>query len=125
MAKVTKSGVERIVDATRFSLAGLRAAWKHEAAFRLECVVVLALVPSAFWVGDTAVERALLIGTCGFVLIVELLNSAVENVVDRIGLDYHELAGRAKDIGSASVFVSLLFAGLVWSLLLWDKLAGA
>ena len=123
MANATNTGLKRIVNATFFSLAGLRAAWHNEAAFRQECVLALLLTPAAFWVGETAVERSLLIGSCWLVLIVELLNSAVEATVDRVGLDHHQLSGRAKDLGSAGVFVSLALTALVWGLLLWEKLA--
>ena len=115
------TGFKRIVNAMFFSLAGLRAAWRHEAAFRQECALALILTPTAFWLGSTAVERSLLIGTVWLVLIVELLNSAVEAVVDRVGTDHHKLSGKAKDLGSAGVFVSLLLALLVWSLIAWER----
>ena len=82
----------------------------------------MVLLPAAFWVGQSAVERSLLIGSWLLVLIVELLNSAVEATVDRVGTDHHELAGRAKDLGSASVFVSLLLTGIVWGLIGWQNL---
>ena len=122
MNKAQNTGIKRIVNATFFSLAGLRAAWRHEAAFRQECALALVLTPAAFWVGDTAAERALLIGTCWLVLIVELLNSAVEAVVDRVGMDHHKLSGQAKDLGSAGVFVSLALTALVWGLIGWENL---
>jgi diacylglycerol kinase (ATP) len=118
-----RSGVERIVRATGFSMAGLHAAWRNEAAFRQECVLAMVLVPAAFWLGRTATEVALLAGSCLLVLIVELLNSAVESTVDRVGTDHHRLSGRAKDLGSAAVFVSLLLTLLVWSLIAWDRFA--
>jgi diacylglycerol kinase (ATP) len=123
MAKPQNTGFKRIVNATFFSCAGLRAAWRNEAAFRQECALAIVLTPAAFWVGDTAVERSLLIGTCWLVLIVELLNSAVEAVVDRVGTDHHKLSGQAKDLGSAGVFVSLALTALVWGLIGWEKLA--
>jgi diacylglycerol kinase (ATP) len=118
------TGFRRLVNATFYSLAGLREAWRNEAAFRQECVLVAILTPAAFWVGQSAVERALLVGSCWLVLIVELLNSAVEAVVDRIGTDHHELSGRAKDLGSAGVFVSLMLAMLVWALIAWERFGG-
>lgn len=111
------TGLRRIVSATLNSFAGLRAAWRNEAAFRQECVLAAILVPAAFWVGDTAVERVLLIASVLVVLIVELLNSAVEAVVDRIGPERHELSGRAKDLGSAAVLLSLVLAGGAWGLI--------
>ena len=122
MAKGTR-GMRRLVDATYFSIAGLRAAWRNEAAFRQECLLVLMLTPAAFWLGQTAVERSLLVGTAWLVLIVELLNSAVEAAVDRVGTDHHTLAGRAKDLGSAAVFVSLALTGFVWILIAWARFA--
>lgn len=121
--KASNTGIRRIVRATFFSLAGLRAAWRNEAAFRQECLLALVLTPAAFWVGENAVERSLLIGACWLVLIVELLNSAVEAVVDRVGTGPHKLSGRAKDLGSAGVFVALMLAALVWGLVLWERFA--
>src|SRR5690606_21022522 len=100
--KAGHTGLRRLVHATLFSIDGLKAAWIHEAAFRQECLAAVVLIPAGFWLGQNAVERALLIGSCLLVLIVELLNSAVETVVDRIGTDHHLLAGRAKDLGSAA-----------------------
>lgn len=113
----------RLVRATVVSLAGLRAAWIHEAAFRQECWAAAVLVPAALWLGQNAVERALLIGTCLLVLIVELLNSAIEASVDRVGTDHHLLAGRAKDLGSAAVFTSLVLVLCVWGLIAWERFA--
>jgi diacylglycerol kinase (ATP) len=117
------TGFKRIVNATFFSLAGLEAAWRNEAAFRQECVLALVLTPTAFWLGRTAVERSLLLGTVWLVLIVELLNSAVEAAVDRVGTDHHKLSGRAKDLGSAGVFVSLLLTSIVWAMIAWERFA--
>lgn len=117
------TGLRRIINATFFSLAGLRAAWAHEAAFRQECLLALVLVPLGCWLGQTAVERSLLVGTVLLVLIVELLNSAVETAVDRIGLDHHRLSGRAKDQGSAAVLLCLCLAALVWGLIAWERFA--
>lgn len=115
--------MRRIVNATAFSAAGLRAAWANEASFRLECVVTAVLAPLALWLGSTAVERALLIGSCMLVLIVELVNSAIEAIVDRAGTDRHELAGRAKDLGSAAVFMSLVLTLAVWALVAYARFA--
>jgi diacylglycerol kinase (ATP) len=121
MPKPGKTGLGRIVDAQLYTIQGLRAIWKHEAAFRQECALAAVMIPAAFWVGGDAVQIALLIGVCLVVLIVELLNSAIEAVVDRISDDMHELSGRAKDMGSAAVFVSLCLAGLTWLLILWQR----
>lgn len=125
VGKAHASGVRRILRATRYSIAGLHAAWTNEAAFRQECLVAAVLVPLAFWIGRTAAERALLIGSCVLVLIVELLNSAIETAVDRIGTERHPLAGRAKDLGSAAVLVSLVLVGIVWALIAWERVVGA
>ena len=125
MAKAGNTGFRRIVNATVFSLAGLRAAWRGEAAFRQECALALVMIPLGAWLGTTAVERVLLIGSCLLVLIVELLNTAVECVVDRVGTDHHELSGRAKDLGSAAVLVSLALVLVTWALIAWPRLSGA
>jgi len=122
-AMANNTGLKRIVNALFFSLAGLRAAWQQEAAFRQECVLCAVLVPLAFWLGQSAVERSLLIASCVLVLIVELLNSAVEAVVDRIGTDHHKLSGRAKDQGSAAVLVSLALTVSIWSMIAWQRFA--
>jgi diacylglycerol kinase (ATP) len=113
-----KTGLRRVLNATHHSIAGLAAAARHEDAFRQELILVLLLTPLAFWVGDTGVERALLIDSLILVLIVELLNSAVEATVDRISFESHRLAKRAKDLGSAAVMLSLANAGVVWLLII-------
>jgi diacylglycerol kinase (ATP) len=112
--KPSATGLRRIMNATRYSIKGLAAAWRGEAAFRQESIGFLALLPVAFWLGETPVQQALLISCLAIVLIVELVNSAIEAAVDRIGDEHHPLAGQAKDMGSAAVFISLLAAGLVW-----------
>lgn len=113
-----KTGLRRIRNAAQYSLDGLRAAYRHEDAFRQEIWLTLIAVPLALWLGDSAPERALLIASVLLVLIVELLNSAVEATVDRVSLERHELAKRAKDAGSAAVMVALLAAAVVWGLVL-------
>lgn len=118
------TGWRHLVHSTRYSLKGLRAAFRNEAAFRQELGVCGVLLPLAWWIGQGPVEWILLVGSCLLVLIVELLNSAIENVVDRIGTELHELSGRAKDIGSAAVMLSLFTAGLTWGLLAWEKFLG-
>jgi diacylglycerol kinase (ATP) len=116
-----KTGIARIIQAFFNSLAGLAGAWRHESAFRQEILLASILVPAAFFLPVTAVERALLIGVVLLVLIVELLNSSVEAAIDRISFDHHSLSKRAKDIGSAAVFVSLVLAGVVWALVLLQR----
>ena len=119
MPKPGATGLRRVLDATRYSLAGLAAAFRHEAAFRQELALALVLVPLGLWLGEDGVARALLVGSVLLVLVVEVLNSAVEAVVDRIGDEIHPLAGRAKDLGSAAVFIALVNAAVVWVLVLW------
>ncbi|HYI86856.1 MAG TPA: diacylglycerol kinase [Burkholderiales bacterium] len=106
-----------MLAAIQYSFAGLAAAARHEVAFRLELVMLAVLAPLALWLGDTGVERALLVGCLILVLIVELLNSAIEATVDRISFENHRLAKRAKDIGAAAVMLSLVNAGVVWLLI--------
>lgn len=113
-----RTGLRRLVDATRYSLQGLAAAWKHEAAFRQEVAIAALLLPLGLWLGRSGVEKALLAASVLAVLVVELLNSAIEAVVDRASPDTHELAGRAKDLGSAAVMLSIAAACLVWLLVL-------
>ncbi len=103
------------MDATGYSIKGLKAAWTHEAAFRQELVLTLVLSISVFFLPVTTLERVLMISSLLLILIVELINSAVEAVVDRVSDDWHELSGRAKDIGSAAVFVALFLALFVWA----------
>ena len=125
MAKPGNTGIGRILRATKFSAQGLAAAWKNEAAFRQELILVVILLPAAFWLGQTALERAVLIGSLFLMLIVELINSAIEAAIDRHGDEQHELSGRAKDMGSAAVFVSLLIIATTWGLIAAERfLAG-
>ena len=105
-----------------YSIDGLRVTWKNEAAFRQESILCAIMIPIAFWIGSTAVERAMLISTCLLVLITELLNSATEATIDRIGEDRHRLSGRAKDMGSSAVFISLWTAGITWALIAFEQL---
>lgn len=116
------TGLRRILNATRYSLAGVAAAMRHEAAFRQELLLAGVLVPLGLWLGADGVERSLLAGSVLLVLVVELLNSAIEAVVDRVSLEDHDLAKRAKDYGSAAVMIALGLAGAVWLLLLAPRL---
>lgn len=122
--KPRRKGLTRVIWAAYYSWRGLRAAWKHEAAFRQELVLMVVLVPIAFWLGETVEQQLLLVGPCVLVVIVELLNSAVEAVVDRLGDEYHELSGQAKDMGSAAVFCSLILVSLNWGLICWNRFVG-
>ncbi len=112
------TGLVRIWCALGYSLTGLRAAWCHEAAFRQEVLLSLVLVPLGLWLGDSGVERALLVGSLLLVLVVELVNSAIEAAVDRHGPEHHALSGRAKDAGSAAVLIAIFLASVTWLLVL-------
>ena len=112
-------GLTRILKACGYSWAGLRAAWRYEAAFRQELLLVGALIGPALWLGRNPLDYLLLLGSGVLVLIVELLNSAVEAVTDRVGLESHELSARAKDLGSAAVMLSLALMAAVWATLAW------
>lgn len=110
-----RTGLDRIAHAALNSWSGLRLAYRGESAFRQETWLAVLLLPAAFWIGRDLVETALLIGAVVLVLIVELLNSAVEAVVDRVSTEWHELSKRAKDIGSAAVLLALLGCGTLWA----------
>jgi diacylglycerol kinase (ATP) len=114
-------GPARMFKAAVWSFQGLRAAWLYESSFRLEVYLFLVLAPLGWWLGETAVERALLIGSCLLVLSAELLNSAIEAVIERYGAEFHELAGRAKDMGSAAVVVLMMNVLLVWGAILAER----
>ena len=113
-----KTGFKRLVNAFGYSINGTLAAFKHEDAFRQEAVLSVALTPVALYFGETVIHQALMIGSLLFIIIVELLNSSIEATVDRISVKHHKLAKRAKDIGSAAVFFSLINAAVIWFLLL-------
>ena len=114
MAKPGNTGLYRIFKATGYSLKGLQSAWKNEAAFRQELMLMLVLSPLAFWLGEGLAQQLLLMIVAWLVVIVEILNSGIEAVVDRIGSEHHELSGRAKDLGSAAVFLCLTLTIVVW-----------
>lgn len=115
MNKPNGGGLSRIVKAGQCSLQGLKAVFKHEAAFRQETLGALVLLPIAFWVGNTPLGISLMIFGLGLVLLVEVLNSAIEAIVDRIGLEQQELSGRAKDLGSLAVLMAILLCALIWA----------
>ena len=118
MQSEDNKGLRRLINALRWTVRGMKSTFKHEEAFRQEVYLVLVLLPLGLWFGEDGVEKALLIGPLLIVLIVELMNSAIESVVDRISTDHHKLSGRAKDQGSAAVFVSLSLVALCWVLVL-------
>ena len=113
--------IRRVLLGTRYSWQGLRAGWRTQAALRYEVCILLLTVPFALWLGRTSVERVLLIGSWLLVIVVELINSAIESVVDRVGSDLHELSGRAKDLGSAAVFCSIILATAIWLIMFLDR----
>ncbi|MGY0558110.1 MULTISPECIES: diacylglycerol kinase [unclassified Lysobacter] len=114
-------GPGRVLKAARWSLQGIAAAWLHESSFRLEVCLFVVLAPLGWWLGQTPVEQVLLIGSMLLVLSVELLNSAIEAVIERYGAQFHELSGRAKDMGSAAVFVLMLNVALTWALIVGPR----
>lgn len=119
---IAPRGPARVWSAFLWSMQGLRAAWRFESSFRLEVYLFLLFAPLGLWLGQDGVERALLVGSLLLVMAAELLNSAIEAVIERYGPEHHELAGRAKDMGSAAVFVLMMNVLLVWGLLLGPRL---
>lgn len=117
-----RTGLDRILRATGYSMAGLRAAYTGESAFRQEVWLMVVATPVAFWLGRNWVEVALLLGSLLLLLIVELLNSGIEAAIDRISFELHELSKRAKDIASAAVFLALLLCAGIWGTALWQRL---
>ncbi|QOW21604.1 MULTISPECIES: diacylglycerol kinase [Lysobacteraceae] len=115
-------GPRGVIKAGQWSIQGLKAAWLHESSFRLEVCAFVLLAPIALWLGATGVERVLLVGTMLLVLAAELINSAIEAVIERFGNQHHELIGRAKDMGSAAVFVLMMNVLMTWSLILLPRL---
>jgi len=120
MASQGTGGFERLIKATQFSCQGFKAAFKNEAAFRQEVFLAIILIPLGFYLGNNGLERALLISVVILVPIIELLNSGIEAIVDRVSTENHELSGRAKDLGSAAVLLSLINVVVVWALILFS-----
>ena len=116
MGKTGATGLRRIINAFGYSLKGMHAAFKHESAFRQETALLIVLLPIAILLGQNIVDYSILIGSLLLVMIVELLNSAVEAVVDLVSDEHHKLAGRAKDMGSAAVFIALVNVIVIWSM---------
>ncbi|MCK5395780.1 MAG: diacylglycerol kinase [Gammaproteobacteria bacterium] len=114
MAKTDATGITRIINAAGYSWLGFKAAFKHESAFRQELGLILVLTPAALYYGPTHADKAILVASLFFILLVEILNSAIEAVVDRHGDEMHELSGRAKDMGSAAVLLAFIIVGLIW-----------
>ena len=117
--RLKPTGFTRLFRAFGATMKGLEGAYREEAAFRQELALAVVVIPLGLWLGRNGIERALLIAPMFLVLVVELVNSAIEATVDRIGFERHELSGLAKDIGSAAVFMSLLLLTVVWVLVLW------
>ena len=118
----SRRGLQRLHNATRFSLSGLQDAWRHEPSFRFEVQLFIAAIPFTFWIGDNIVEYCLLLGSLLILMLTELLNSSIETLTDRISTEHHELSRRAKDLGSAAVFLGIMLVLLVWGLLVGAKL---
>jgi diacylglycerol kinase (ATP) len=114
MAKSGATGITRIINAAGYSWLGFKAAYKNEAAFRQELWLAIILIPAGIYLGETLIDKAVLITSILFVLVVELLNSAIESIVDRIGDEHHELSGRAKDMGSTAVFLAITITVIIW-----------
>jgi diacylglycerol kinase (ATP) len=123
MGNKNESLIGHIKNAFIYTFAGLEAAWKNELAFRGEIVAAIIMVPLGLWLGRSGVEKSLLAASILLILITELLNSALEAVVDRIGPERHELSKRAKDLGSAAAFIAMVMAALVWLIFVIDRLA--
>jgi diacylglycerol kinase (ATP) len=124
MNKPGKTGIARLIAATGYSVKGLKAAWHYEEAFRFEIYLAIIFVPLSFVIAETLSHQLILITSCAMVLFAELVNSAIEAIVDRISLDQHELSGQAKDIGSAGVFVAMSLFLLAWGLSGWHYFFG-
>jgi len=120
MGKTGVTGIKRILNAGGYSWKGICSAYEHEAAFRQELWIATALIPAGIYLGETMLDKAILVCSVLFVLVVELLNSAIESVVDRISDEHHELAGRAKDMGSAAVLFALIITAIAWAAVLFE-----
>jgi diacylglycerol kinase (ATP) len=121
LANGNTRGIRRILNAFRYTFAGFKAAWVNEEAFRQEIIIAMLVVPSGLWLGTTGTERAILVGIYFIIPLSELLNSAIEAIVDRLGDERHELSGRAKDLGSAAVFLSIFIVLIVWMIIAYER----
>jgi len=120
MTKPGGTGIRKLINSTRYSWWGVRSAWKNEEAFRLECCLAAVMIPLSFVIGENLTHSLLMMISVTLVILAEIINTALESVVDRISSEQHPLAGQAKDLGSAAVFLSLLVAATVWLLSLWQ-----
>ena len=118
MVKPGETGIKRLISAFGYSMQGLRGCWRKEAAFRQEVMASIVLIPLGLYLGQGGVEKALLVVGCIQVMTIEVLNSSIEAVVDRVGQEHHELSGLAKDLGSSAVLLSLLMFAIIWTLVL-------
>lgn len=125
MASIESRGPRQMLQAFRYSMQGLKAAWRYESSFRLESYLFLVLAPIALWLGAGAIEKALMVGSLLLVLLVELLNGAIEAIVDKTTPEFNELAGRSKDMGSAAVFLCMVNVIVVWGLILVPRYTGS
>jgi diacylglycerol kinase (ATP) len=121
MEKKTSKGFERIVNAFKFTFKGVRSAWSNEEAFRQEALVLILVVPAGLIIPETFLQKGLFIGAWLLVLVIELLNSAIESVVDRIGYEKHPLSGQAKDMGSAAVFIGICLSVIIWISIICER----
>jgi diacylglycerol kinase (ATP) len=117
-------GIRRLKNAFRYSVAGFKAAWINEEAFRQEILLAILIVPVGMWIGTSCTQRAILIGIYFIIPLTELLNTAIEATVDRVGQEHHELSGRAKDLGSAAVFLSICITLIVWIIISYERFLG-
>ena len=115
----SSTGIRRLIKAFGYSMKGIKAGWKNEAAFRQEVTLACLLCPLAFWLGRGPLDYALFITSMLLVLVAELFNSAIEALTDRVGIEHHELSGRAKDLGSAAVFIALIILLIIWLSISW------
>ncbi len=119
MSYYNEKGIKRFINAIFFSFAGFKATWKHEEAFRQEVIAFLVAIPIAVWLAESKLEIILLLAPIVLIMIVEILNSAIEAIVDRAGVEHHELAGRAKDMGSAAVMLTIMLTVATWVIVLF------
>lgn len=123
LRKQQTRGLKRLINAVRYSMQGIRCAARHEAAFRQEACLLVIGVPCAFWVAQTIWQAALLVSSLVLIMVIEMINSALESLVDRVSTEFHELSGRTKDMGSAAVLLSIVIAGILWAAALWQRFA--
>lgn len=124
MGNGNSKGIRRLINAGKYSAAGFKAAWINEEAFRQEITLAVLMVPLGIWLGTSGTQRAILIAIYFIVPLTELLNSAIEATVDRVGQERHELSGRAKDLGSAAVLLSIFIASIVWIIIACERFLG-